>query len=428
MDIIETDDTEHSERGPSTAHRWRVCPGSVELSRGIPNVAGMDAAMGTVFHDYAAMCLEFDADPQEFVGEKMLVKPHGWVEFDQTMANHMLNGLDILWALMAEPGAKWIIEERVPLDNWIGPDEFGTTDCMIVNPVAWKIVVWDWKYGAGVPVDPFKNDQAILYFLGAWDAFAKELFFDHYMAENGGEEDFDIYSMPDIPVQVMIEQPRAKGGGGTWTTTVSELLRIGEQIRRDAAETYKSGAAIRPGEKQCKFCPAARVNACEERARYIVESLGSDFDDLDDEDTPFELPKALSPEARTKLILARPMIQEFMNQLHSEAFADLQARRPAPGLKLVEGRHPPRKWRDEAKAEIILKHRFAEGAYSKKLLSPTAVNDKLGDSEYDRAIRPMVDYGEAKPEMVPDTDKREALPDLGSDFDDLWEDDYEALI
>lgn len=421
MTLIETDETEHSERGPSTAHRWRACPGSVERSRGIPNVAGIDAAHGTVFHEYAAMCIEFEADPQAFVGEKMLVKPHGWITFDQAMANHMLNGLDIIWALMNEPGAKWIVEKRVSLENWIGPKEFGTTDFMIWNTTAWKIVIWDWKYGAGVPVNPEQNDQAILYFLGAWDQFAKQEFFDQHWANmesviHDGSD--DIYSIPDVPVQVMIEQPRAKGGGGTWNTTVSELLRIGEQIKRDARETYKPGAAIRPGEKQCRFCPAARVNACEDRARFMVEALGADFDDLDDEDAPFELPKALSPEARTKLLLAKPMIDAFMQQLHGEAYSDLQARRPAPGLKLVEGRHPARKWRDPDKAEILLKARFGEDAFKKTLLSPSATNDKIGDADYDRSFRAMVDYGEPKPEMVPESDKREALPDLGADFDD----------
>lgn len=420
--MIETDELEHSERGPSTAHRWRVCPGSVERSRGIPNEAGLDAAHGTVFHEYAATCLEFHIDPQVFIGEKMWVPPHGWIEFDAAMAGHMLNGLDILWALMEEPGSKWIIEKRVPLQNWIGPGEFGTTDFMLINTKLWKIVVWDWKYGAGVPVDPERNDQAILYFLGAWDSFAKEEFFNEHWAQiestlHDGSD--DIYTIPDVPVQVMIEQPRAKGGGGTWNTTVVELLRIGEQIKRDAEKTYQPGAPIVPGEKQCRFCPAARVNACEDRARFIVETLGVDFDDLDDEDTPLVLPKAMSPEARTKLLLSKPMIDGFMQQLHGEAYNDLMARRPAPGLKLVEGRHPPRKWRDEAKAEILLKHRFGEnGAYTKKLLSPTAANDKLGDAEYNRLIRAMVDYGEARPEMVPVTDKRPALPDLGSDYDD----------
>ena len=60
-----TDDIEedaHSERGPSTAHRWRPCPASVRLSRGLPNTAGIEAAYGTVFHEVAALCLELAGD------------------------------------------------------------------------------------------------------------------------------------------------------------------------------------------------------------------------------------------------------------------------------------------------------------------------------------------------------------------------------
>lgn len=435
--IDETEELAHSERGPSTAHRWRKCPGSVRLSRGLPNTAGIEAALGTVFHDFAADCLELGIDPQGFVGDHMEVEGFGDLKFDQEMADSMLNGLDLVWAMADVPGSKLIVEERVDLRDWVGENEFGTTDAAIIDPLNWRLVVFDWKYGQGVPVQPYRNDQAMLYALGTWTSFARKMFFEA-LAERIGWEEAEIADSQgapweeDIEVVIMIEQPRAPGGGGTWTTTMGELLAEGERIRRDAKLTEDPDAPFNPGTKQCQFCLAAKFNRCKARAEFVLQTFGADFDDLDESvetSKPLPIPgtRSLTPEQRTQVLLNRKLIEKFLDDLHAEAMQDAAARRPVPGMKLVAGRNPPRKWKDTFKAEVMLEHDFAHKAYVKKILSPAGVEDKIGKREYVRRYSRLVDIGEAKPILVPEDDKRDPLPDITSDFDGLVDED-EPLV
>ena len=156
----------HSERGPSAAHRWRPCPGSVALCRGLPDDAGIEAALGTVFHEFAALTLEFDVDQHQMVGSLMEVEADGKpivLEFSQEMATKMQPGVD--WIRSYEgPGTLLLVEKRLDLQEWVGEGEFGTSDAGIIDIENWRIVVFDWKWGAGVPVGPYMNDQAMLYF------------------------------------------------------------------------------------------------------------------------------------------------------------------------------------------------------------------------------------------------------------------------
>jgi hypothetical protein len=433
----EAEEIEHSERGPSTAHRWRPCPASVIASRGIPNEAGIAAAMGTVFHEYAAICVEFGLDPQGFVGDKMYVKGFGWLTFDQEMADSMLNGLDLLWAMNDVSGAKMIVETKVNLEVWVGPGEFGTADVAIIDVTNWRIIVFDWKYGQGVPVSPDHNDQAILYALGTWSTFARQMFLEAMAEADGWDAAMRAEAgapwEDDIEVIIMIEQPRAPGGGGTWVTTMGELLAEGERIRADADASLVPGAPFVPGPKQCQFCPAARVNKCKARAEMLLAEVGQDFDGLEDDfiaGAEMEVPEArsLTPEQRTQVLLHRSMIEKFLDQLHLEAYQDAKSHRPTPGLKLVPGRNPPRKWKDPVRAELMLEHDLAHKAFTKKLLSPTQVEGTVGKRSYQTRFAAMVDLGEAKPILVPESDKRQRLPDITSDFDDLENDDDLPLV
>lgn len=419
----------HSERGPSTASRWRKCPGSVRLSRGLPDNAGIDAAHGTVFHEFAAICLELGLDPQGLVGDTLEVPGHGVLEFDQKMADHMLNGLDLLWSLADAPGAVMMVEQRVSLQEWVGPDEFGTTDCSIIDIHNWRLVTADWKYGAGVPVDPKDNDQAILYTLGTWSTFARRMFAEAVL-EKHGDAALDAPWEEDIEVIVIIEQPRAEGGGGVWRTTMGHILAEGEKIRRDAKRTEDPNAPVVPGTKQCQFCKAASFNRCLERPKFLLEQVGADFDDLESDFAVNAEPvlsefSLITPEQRSQILLHRAMFDKLFDDLHAAAYQDAKMDRPVPGMKLVPGRSGARKWRDEAKAELLLKKDFGEAAYKKTLLSPAAVEDEVGKRKFKDRFARMTVQSESKAILVPDTHKKEALKSAASDFDDL--EDYNLV-
>lgn len=400
----------HSERGPSTAHRWRPCPGSVLKSRGLPNEAGIEAAYGTVFHEFAAYCLELGVDPYIFVGATSTVDQHGKVEFDMEMADNMLNGLDYFRSF-DHPGVEFLVEKQVPLHEWVGEGEFGTSDVTVLDGELRRMLVGDWKYGQGVPVSPVENDQAILYGLGAWTAYGRDFF---------GSPD-------DVEVIIAIEQPRAPGGGGVWKTDMKSMIRTGEQIKRDADRTMEPDAPLVPGEKQCKFCLAAKFNICEARTEWLLENAGVDYDEIDNADvwTPLEVgKKALTPEQRTRVLNTAPLIRGWLDQLHSEAYHDLQHGRPAPGLRLVPGRRPARVWKDPDKALEILKTRLGpkQALKEPQIISPADLQSLVGLGTYREQFARMVDQGDPKPIIAQEDDPRESFADLTSDFPEPDED------
>lgn len=404
---------EHSERGPSTASRWRKCPASVRESRGLEDTPTIYAAEGTVFHHYAALCLKFGFDPALFIGAQRTVEPFGKLRFTEEMAKKMMPGLHFARSFMRE-GAQVYVERKVSLKNWIGKGEFGSIDLLIVNFDDAEIVDFDWKWGAGVPVQPEWNDQAILYTLGGWDAFARDEF-----ARRG-------VRARDVKVIIAIEQPRAPGGGGVWETNMHDLLREGRKIREDADATLDPDAPYRPGEA-CKFCRAARRNTCKARARHVAKSLGQKFDQLDSEfaeGRKMKLPerKALTPEQRSQLLLHRKLIEDFLKQIHDEAVDDLKKGRAIPGLKIVAGRNPPRKWCDPNVTRLIMDNELGEEAYERKYLTPNQLEEKVGRLQYKQVWQHHVDHGEAKPILVDKTDKRPAIEDLTRRFDDIIED------
>lgn len=426
----------HSERSPSTAHRWRLCHGSVEEERGLPDTAGEEAIQGTVFHDYAADCLELGLDPFYLIGDRMMCEDGQYREFTAEMANKMVGGLDMMWAMADVPDAKLYVEERVNLEKAIGDDESGTADAFIIDTFNWRLSTFDWKWGAGVPVSPDHNDQAMLYTLGVWDTFAEDPFMESFAKDRiRGEAKYDSWeeARDDIEIIIIIEQPRAPGGGGVWRTTMKELLREGIGIRKDADATMLPGQPRTPGEKQCKFCKAAFHNTCKARAEQIADMMGFLLDDLEDDlavgaDLDLIDRRALTPEQRSQILLNSKMITSWLSLLHEEAMEDSKHGRSVPGMKRVPGRTGARKWADEDKAELLLERDFGEEAWAKKLRSPTYVEGEVGKAKYRTRYQRLVVSGEAKSILVPETDPREELPSAEDLLDDISEDNPENLI
>lgn len=415
----------HSSLGPSAAHRYRRCPGSVALEAQVPNKAGIEAAYGTCFHEAAAICLEFGTDPLDLVGMKVNVPPHGMIEFTLTMARHMQPGLDYVRALAGQDDL-FIVERRVSLEPWLGPNQFGTTDCAIVSRDAMKVVVFDWKYGAGVPVSPIENDQAILYFAGVWNDYAADIFGP--VAWHIGDE-LSIDFCREIEVQIVIEQPRAPGGGGIWVTNAGELLLRLQKIAKDAEKTKDPDAPRIAGVYQCQFCSGKPF--CKEHADFMLSHFDTRLDAMEEAfeaAEPLELPKSITPEIRSQILLHKGMIESWLRDLHAEAYDDAENGRPVPGMKLVDGRRSPRSWRDEAKASVVLTRLLGQDAYTKKLLSPTQVEESVGKAAYRKTFEGFAVLGDSKPQLVADEDNRKARLDRMERFGIALDDDTDSLI
>lgn len=383
----------HAALGPSGASTWMNCPGSVNAQAGLPDDASEFAAEGTMMHEVSDLCLRFGFGPFDFVGCVFEVDGYTF-EFDDDHAEALLPGIDRL----LKQGGQFFGEHRVDLSHWLGEDQFGTLDRGSILP-AW-IEIEDFKGGRGVPVSPVRNKQLMLYALGFWWNVARHL--------------TDVTEF-----RLRIDQPRCAGGGGEWRTTLDELLAFGEEARAASERARDPNAPRIASAEACQWCSAKRLEngGCGAFEAFNLEILGMQFEDLDAE-TPPALPQALTPERRAYLIQHSGMISAWLAAHHDQALQDALAGLPAGGLKAVAGRRSPSKWADKAAAEAVVEQALGEFGFTKKLITPTQAGKLMPPAEFEKILKPHVQYGEKKPILVPEADARPAL--LAADqFEDL---------
>lgn len=223
-----TDKKTHSKYGASTSKRWMSCNGSPRLiAKAPPPVESKYALEGTNAHT----CLEriLKADNQSRVRKFLLTKyPAKMVSHAEETANTILE-----WK---PEGAILLTETEVDSSHFTRPDHHGTVDSAIANEFI-DLHVIDYKYGAGIPVDPEENTQGIYYAL----ALAKQF---HYNF---------------VDVKISIIQPRAfhtRGPVRTWHTTMKELLPWEDKFRAAVDACERPNAPLNPGKEWCRFCPA----------------------------------------------------------------------------------------------------------------------------------------------------------------------------
>ena len=410
-----TEEAAHSRLGPSRWDRFVRCPGSVRAEAQFSDRSGYEAAEGTAFHWLMAQCLRLGFDPEDFLGETLQVGEFE-IEFDSEMCRHGRPGLDWIAGLMeGEPGWELFVEVRVDISPWTRPGEFGTSDVVLIHRENREILVWDWKYGRGEPVYPDESWQLKAYALGAWHTLAR-----HTLARDA----LTGQKPATVKVTLHIEQPRYPGAGGSIETTLGGLLEAGTYVIGRSAMALGADAPREPGEKQCKYCRAAPT--CGAFAEWNLEMLGKDFDDLDAEKPSLALGRAedVTPERRSTILRARPLIEKWLNALHASAYRDAELGSPVPGMKLVEGRRPPRKYAGDRMDEIetVLVDELDAAAWTEpKLISPAQAEKALGRDRYFERLADLVEQGEPKPILVGEEDRRPAIRPVTDDMEDLDE-------
>ena len=164
-------------------------------------------------------------------------------------------------------GDTLMVEQRLPIFGGVIPDQFGTSDTVILQPSRRRMRVEDLKYGRGVQVWAEYNEQLMLYALGALDEF------------DPLGEDFD-------EVVLAIHQPRLDHVD-EWVVSV-DTLRAFEQEAIKAGKTALSivslpeggTAMLKPGDKQCMFCKA-KGPQCPALTNHTLAMVMGDFDALE---------------------------------------------------------------------------------------------------------------------------------------------------
>lgn len=242
--LVHIEEVRHSNRGASSAYRWRKCKGSLNLIDRIQKdgkklrTSGEPAAEGTVAHTVFAAAMDEGTDGHEFLD--MQFSAGGWTfVVDEEMADGVQLMLDLVRSIASEDQDSVVYIEK-PLDSLTDDDAYGTPDAIIWMPTKKRLVVVDLKYGAGLICEPDSDQTKYYGYLGV----------ENYIDTTSGNE---------IAVELCIVQPRIPHPAGTvrFHKMTSDEIEDWwfKELLPDMKATRDPNAMLLIGE-HCRFCPA----------------------------------------------------------------------------------------------------------------------------------------------------------------------------
>lgn len=352
-------------------YRWAACPGSIRLSKGIPNRSSVYAQEGTDAHEWASKVLlhqcAVDDIPTADMTDAVLVYLN---EVRRIMAN-------------LEPGVLYVI---------------------------------DYKHGAGIAVEVTGNPQLRYYALGSLvsqkgtDRLLVEHKFDLTAIYPGLYGTADAVIQPGehiCAVEMVIVQPRCPHPDGPVRREridAIELMDFATELIDYAKATEDPNAPITPGD-HCRFCPASGANVCPAlRAKADAVAAQVFAPGL-----PYD-PANLADTLRWVNVL-----EAWLKNVREFAYAEAEAGRAIPGYKLVEKR-ATRQWRNLATAEQACR-KLGLGELEMygepSLQSPAQIEKvltarKLKPADRKAALEPLVEMRSSGHTLVEESDKRPA--------------------
>lgn len=375
----------HAKFSPSSSERWMACAGSIQLSEKAP--PGRESAYAREGTD-AHFCLEalLKAPAKRLQTEAFLRKKYG-----AQMVAHASSAYDKIMSLVPK-GAELLVETKVDL-SFIAPDMGGTLDVAVVELFGTLTVV-DYKYGAGIPVEPEQNSQLVSYALA--------------IAHKYG------YNFERVVIGIL--QPRAEHDRGTyreWVTNVTELFRWRDRFTVAVQRAKKKDAPLKAG-SWCRFCPAAPI--CPEISTKALADAQVVFSDssLDDMQLPVPNKSGIAIADLPKILTAIDRVEDWIGKVREHALHVAESGEKIDGFKLVQKRST-RKWTDIEAAGVEAVRKFGTAALSEpELLSPAQLEKAIG-KEHAGWIAERVSNISSGTTLVSDTDSREAV-DVGSVF------------
>lgn len=327
----------HSPLGASGAERWMNCPGSNVLLKtlDLPPTDEADFARdGTAAHEASAHCILQCKDSWEVIGNKFYKD----VEVTSEMAEAIQIYLDYVNKLRANSAASWWCEFHISDD--LHPLFYGTVDFGALEDGLLEIV--DFKYGAGIVVEPEHNPQLMYYAYGL------------------------LQHQPSARrVKLTIVQPRAWHPGAiirSWETTAEELSEWGTKTLLPAMQAAEIDETLVAG-PWCRFCPAKL--ACPLlsglfRAAAVIN------------------PKTivnLSDEAAGRDYKLREAVKFYLKAQEDDMMRRLLAGREIADAKLVH-KKADRVWKDAS--EGVFYTQFGDEIYTKPQMLSPAKMEALG--------------------------------------------------
>jgi len=315
----------HARYAPSAAERWSLCPGSVKLSRRVPE--GPPARWtieGRQAHALLSVCLSERLDDAWFYKglriddgvEEFTVEPDHCASV-QVVLDHVFD------LLRMYPDAELYSERYLPVPQTVVPpdDCGGTSDVAVYVPSDKRLFVIDFKHGEGVVVEIQDNKQVRMYALGVINSFPE----------------------PINDIVLTIIQPRAfhpLGVVRSETVTPRQLFDFQSDMEDWIRECERADAPLIPGDTQCRFCPAkAFCPALEKKALQVFGKVS--VPELRDLTLP--LPQEMTMERIAAILDGWEKVETWFSAVKDYAFEQLKAGVPVPGRKLVLAQ-ARRKW------------------------------------------------------------------------------------
>jgi len=366
--------SDHALISPSALSRIIACPGSVRLSKDLPDTTSAAAKEGTVAHALFESLL---------TGARKRV-PKGT---DPEMARHIRNAVQWVQDLaltMRDPQLHCEIRVN-PGDALLGEPNlcWGTADVILFNDSQFWVI--DLKYGFG-EVKAKDNPQLLAYALGAL----------HHFGDKGQT------------LRLAILQPRTGGDiADIWEPTSEECNDFAD-ILADTIELATSpDAPLVPSEDACRWCRAAAT--CPALRKEALEP----FQDLEE-----PVIHTLNTDALTDLLNRAKLLSALISAIQDEALRRALNGQTLPGWKLVES-ITRRAWVKDYGA--LLNELELAGLPVDKLAPPTLVTpaqaEKLVDKPQLPILNGFITKPRGKPVLAPVTDNRPTLAE--SDFEAL---------
>lgn len=377
MTELGNEEETHSSLGPSAAHRWMECPGSVTLSEGIPNTTSEHAEEGTRAHELGEYILHNRDEKIEIEADAEMLT------YVREYTNFVLGELNRCQTKQA--GAIPLqIEEVVTLFD-IDERLFGTVDAMFYSAQEGTLYVFDLKYGKGIEVDVDNNAQLMYYALAGWSTcFANK-------------------------VVLTIVQPRIEGVPAVKRVSYSteDMNLFAERLKRAIYRVDNEPTTYNPGPKQCQWCLASA----------ICPAMLSKFTDVTTVQPEGELSKTglpsikeMTPERLGDIYSNASMLRKWLDDVGKRC-ADLKKDGvDVPNTKMVRQRKN-RVIKDPkaAKALLIKKGYRVRDIEKTTMISPTQL-EALGVP--DKVMSQIVFSPKGKLVLAPISDKRKEVVQL----------------
>lgn len=346
----------HAKFSASGSERWLNCPGSIQLSENAPKMPDSPYALeGTQAHS----CLEiFLKNRDNFKKAWALAE-----EYSDEMKSHALDAARwVVMRLAERPGATFLCESKIDSSSFTCKGQFGTLDAAIVDRFD-RLIVIDYKYGAGVAVDPEGysgrgNSQLVYYALGVSEEYQHEFF----------------------EVELVVIQPRAFHASGNTIRSVTlpmeDLLAWKRKFKKGVKACQAPDAPLNKG-AWCLFCPAILIcplfqKSAIKEGEIKIEGKSLFLPDL----------KKLSGQKLSTMLQAAEQLDLWAKRLKEYAFHHLKSGQEIPGYKLVEKR-AYRKWLPTAEKDA--RAFWGDLAFSEpQLRSPSELERALRSIDVDK--------------------------------------------